>query len=231
MQGTILSFVRLLARLGGRGCSRSGARIAAPRRLAVACSAALTAGLAAATFTAVTAGPASAAVGSGICLDANAQETYNFGAITQYNCNAYDQYQSWSYLNVYAPGPSYGRRFQIFNQGAYNFKKALDCLDANAQQVYDGGQVMQYACDPNDYYQQWIQEPTDNGPVEWMNFGDLVYNGVAMCLDAYGGQEYHGGKIIQYACNANHSFQQWTFQDSLFSSTNGQPVFQMQLNY
>jgi hypothetical protein len=188
------------------------------------------AGLTGVGFTAVSAGPASAAVQSGICLDANAGETYDFGAITQYSCNIDDPYQSWT-LNPVTNTP-YGTSYQLLNDGAALIKGAGDCLDANAQQVYDGGQIMQWACNPQDPYQQWIFLNDNQGSYILMNYGDILYNPLAMCLDAYKGQEYDGGKVIQYTCNGSDSFQQWTLQPSAYGlepfATGG---YQLQLNY
>jgi hypothetical protein len=42
----------------------------------------------------------------------------------------------------------------VKNYGAY-LEGAADCLDANAQQDYNGGKITQYACSASDPYQQW----------------------------------------------------------------------------
>jgi hypothetical protein len=229
MQETTRNLLRFLAGRARRECSRVVAQIAVRRRLAVVCSAALTAGLAVATVTAVSAAPASAAISSGFCLDANAQETYNFGAISQWDCNQYDQYQSWS-LSPMATSTPYGTTYMIFNDGAYNLKHAEECLDANAQQVYDFGGIMQFACNYQDPYQQWILEGVGNGWYELMNYGDILIDGTAMCLDAVYGQQFTGGSIIQYACDINDSYQQWGFYPSIFGA-HGIPGHQLALNY
>lgn len=44
--------------------------------------------------------------------------------------------------------------FVIQNYGAY-LQGAADCLDADAQQVYNGGAVIQYGCNASDPFQQW----------------------------------------------------------------------------
>jgi hypothetical protein len=211
MQGTTTAFVPSLAGRTRRGWSRALAHMAVRRRLAAVCAAALTLGLGAAAFTVVSAAPASAAINSTPttsfwCLDANAQQVYDGGQISQYSCNGFDPYQSWSLQDV--GRTNYGEAYKIFSDGAYDTNNALDCLEANAYQVYNGGQIIQYGCNASDPYQEWIPSKNSFG-TQWENYGDLLYNGVAMCLDAYGGQQYNGGTIMQYACNGYDEFQYW----------------------
>ena len=99
--------------------------------------------------------------GTGYCLDANAQQVYDGGAIIQYSCDASDPYQLWM-VNPHAGNEAIG---EFRNYGAYT-RGAADCLDANAQQVYDGGAIIQYSCDASDPYQQWTVVPSDKAVVQ-----------------------------------------------------------------
>src|SRR5262245_56732889 len=97
------------------------------------------------------------------CLDANAQQVYDTGAIVQWTCsitghNA-DPYQAWKVTQQPAGNPNVpysGELFQLENWGALNGNRAADCLDADAQQVYDGGKIFQWGCDSNDPWQKWM---------------------------------------------------------------------------
>jgi hypothetical protein len=202
-----MNFVRFSSRLARRGCSRAVARIAARRRLAVVCSAALAAGLAGTAFAAV---PASAAATNGICLDADAQQVYDYGAIGQWDCNPTDAYQQW-FAYGYGDSP-FGDLWVIQNVGALDVNHAADCLDADAGQVYNGGAIIQWGCNPShDPYQLWLQEPAANGPgFLYLNYGTLVNDGVSNCLDADGGAVGPGDPVFQWYCNPNDPFQVWT---------------------
>jgi hypothetical protein len=201
-----MNFIRFSARLARRGSSRAVAQIASRRRLAVVCSAALAAGLAGAAFTAV---PASAAT-TGFCLDANAQQVYPGGAIIQWGCNYSDLYQQWSFNAI--TGSPYGELFQLQNTGALDVNDAADCLDADAQQVYPGGAIIQYGCNSSDPYQLWIAKGSESGALvqfQFENYGALVNDDAADCLDADAQQVYSGGAIIQYGCNSGDPYQIW----------------------
>jgi hypothetical protein len=199
-----MNFIRFSARLARHRCSRAVAQIAARRRLAVVCSAALAAGLASAAFAAV---PASAAA-SAMCLDADAGQVYDGGAIIQWGCNSSDLYQQWKLSDPIADSP-YGPLQLIYNTGALVYDDASDCLDADAQQVYDGGAIIQWGCNGSDDYQYWIATVTPDG-IQLENYGALVYNDAADCLDADAGQVYDGGAIIQWGCNSSDPYQLWT---------------------
>jgi hypothetical protein len=204
-----MNFVRSSAQLTRRGCSRAVAGIAVRRRLAAVCTAALAVGLAGAGFTAA---PASAAT-STLCLDADAQQVYPGGLVEQWSCNPDDPFQNW----VIVPEGSYlGHTvYEIQNLGALYDDDAADCLEADGQQVYPGGAVIQSGCVPNDDanvapYEEWFAVFTADGAYQWQNFGALLYNDAADCLDADAQQEHQGGPLIQWGCNSNDIYQQWT---------------------
>jgi hypothetical protein len=90
--------------------------------------------------------------GTGTCLDANAQQIFNGGAITQWQCNSADPFQLWSFLPA-PPG-----KLNIANFGASNTSTSPAtglCLDANAGQAFKGGAIIQYDCYVGDTYQLW----------------------------------------------------------------------------
>ncbi len=159
---------------------------------------------------AFTTSPAQAATST--CLDANAQQVYNFGAIIQWDCSASDPYQQWmpkaAAINPNLPPPPAGQLVELQNVGALDNNNAADCLDADAQQVYNFGAVIQYGCNPGDTYQQWILMQAPSGYYVLENYGAYL-QGAADCLDADAQQVYDNGAIIQYGCNENDPFQQW----------------------
>jgi hypothetical protein len=66
-------------------------------------------------------------------------------------------------------------------------------------------------------FQLWIMEGTEYEPLEndyhqsylLVNYGALVVDGAADCLDANSDQMYDGGAIIQWGCNSNDPYQLW----------------------
>lgn len=147
--------------------------------------------------------------GKGTCLDADAQQQYNFGAIIQWNCSSGDLFQQW---NVTAVGTSGG------GQTLYSIKNVGSgfCLDNDAQQVYDGGSIIQWSCNWNDYYQLWTISHNQDGSWDLQNYGAGYYNGLGVlngpgdCLDA---DYYVGtgqvGSDIQYDCSNWDYYQSW----------------------
>lgn len=207
-----MNFVRFSAGLARRGRSRAVARTAAARRFAVF-SVALAAVLAG---VALTTGPASASASvpqftHGTCLDANSGQVYDGGQIFQWECNASDLYQEWSAGLV--EETAYGPVYQLQNVGALDVNNAADCLDADAGQVYDGGEIIQMGCDTSDPYQLWLitnTAPADGGGAwSYQNYGALLQQGAADCLDAHAGQAYDTGAIIQWGCNTSDAYQLW----------------------
>jgi hypothetical protein len=195
-----MNFVRFCAKLARRGCSRAVARIAARRRLAVVCSAALAACLAGAAFTAAPAGASAAPM----CLDADAGTPYPGGAVIQWQCNDSDNYQNWTFTPLY--GLEDDLVFQIQNNGT-----GL-CLDADSQQMYNYGAVIQWGCNSSDPYQDWIWVDNPGGleletVASWEQGSDL-------CLDADAQQTYDYGAIIQWQCNNTDPYQLWSSQPS-----------------
>jgi hypothetical protein len=198
-----MNLVRFSAGVAQRGLSRAVARRVARRRFTV-CSVALAAVLAS---VALTTGPASAETAPGTCLDANAGQVYDGGAIIQWGCNSDDPYQGWE--AVWTANTPYGAVYQLQDLGALDDNNAADCLDADAGQVYDGGAVTQWGCDASDPYQLWIFHFIGNSDFTLQNYGALIYQGAADCLDADAQQVYDGGAIIQWGCNTSDPYQQW----------------------
>src|SRR5580704_9105630 len=168
-----MNFVRFSAGLARRGRSRAVARTAAARRFAVF-SVALAAVLAG---VALTTGPASASVPQfthGTCLDANSGQVYDGGQIFQWECNASDLYQEWT--AGFVEETAYGPVYQLQNVGALDVNNAAECLDADAGQVYDGGEIIQMGCDTSDAYQLWQSAIGPNGQV-LANIGTAVATG------------------------------------------------------
>jgi hypothetical protein len=206
-----MNFIRFSARLAPRDRSRAVARGVARRRFAVF-SVALAAVFAGA---ALTTGPASAATAPGTCLDANAGQVYDGGAVMQWGCNGNDPYQQWR--AEFAANTPYGAVYEIQNLGA-DYDNVADCLDANAGQVYDGGAIIQWGCNSNDPYQLWMFPGIGSSAFAMQNYGALIYQHAADCVDADAGQVYNGGAIIQWGCNTSDPFQQW---QNVFSSHEG----------
>jgi hypothetical protein len=198
-----MNVARFSARLAQRGRSLAVTRTTR-RRIAL-----LSVALAAVPASlALTMSPAHAATST--CLDANAQQVYDFGAIVQWDCSATDPYQQWTPMaapvNPNLP-PPLGQLVELQNVGALDNNNAADCLDADAQQVYDGGAIIQWGCNPGDTYQQWMMIQTSAGYL-FENYGAYL-NGAADCLDADAQQVYDNGAVIQYGCNEADPFQQW----------------------
>jgi hypothetical protein len=143
------------------------------------------------------------------CLDANAQQIHNFGGIIQFQCNDNDPYQNWTHDQQYAPAgdpapPAGDILVQLRNDGAG------DCLDADDQEIYDGGLISQLQCNVSDPFQLWMPVAGDNG-VAFENYGAWLY-GEADCLDANAQQTYNYGTVAQWACSASDPYQAWTDQ-------------------
>jgi hypothetical protein len=190
-----MNFVRFCAKLARRGCSRAVARIAARRRLAVVCSAALAACLAGAAFTAAPAGASAAPM----CLDADAGTPYDYGAVIQWQCNDSDNYQNWTF--TFVDDEVGDQVFQIQNNGTGM------CLDADAQQMYNYGAVIQWQCNSSDPYQDWFWVPNPGG-AELESVASWEQRS-ALCLDADAGTPYDYGAIIQWQCNNTDPYQLW----------------------
>jgi hypothetical protein len=185
----------------------------AQRRLAVlaVALAAVGAGLALSTS------PAHAS-GVSICLDANAQQVQNYGPVIQFQCNPNDSYQQWTALKF--GHTSDGILVQLENVGAVDAQGNHYCLDANAQQIYNYGAVIQWECDSTDAFQLWNMIKVSPGHYEFQNWGALRegqfqlggarHNGASVCLDANAQNVGNYGGIIQYKCNSGDLYQQWT---------------------
>lgn len=163
---------------------------------------------------AFTTSPAQAAT-SITCLDANAQQVHNDGAIVQWVCNGNDPYQEWKPIAVASnpnlppppPPPPSGTLVQLQNVGALDNNNAADCLDADAQETYNYGAVIQWGCNAGDTSQQWIMIQTSAGYL-FQSYGAYL-QGASECLDADAQQVYSGGSVIQWSCNESDPFQQW----------------------
>jgi hypothetical protein len=142
--------------------------------------------------------------GAGTCLDANAQQAFNGGAIIQWPCNGADPFQQWNILEV---GDGH---FMIENQGAGT------CLDANAHQAFNGGAIIQWQCNMADPFQLWYLTPASGGRLLSMkNFGASNVSAspsIGLCLDAHAQQVFAGGAIIQYGCDVGDPYQLWQLQ-------------------
>jgi hypothetical protein len=100
------------------------------------------------------------------CLDADADQVYNSGAIIQWGCNASDPFQEWIAETPSGPGGV----IQFVNYGAL-LEGRDSCLDANAYQNYDGGGIIQWACNVNDPYQLWNHTPGTFGGYQFQVAG------------------------------------------------------------
>jgi hypothetical protein len=219
-----MNFVRVLARLARRGCSRAVAPIAARAVL-------VTAGLAVAGI-AFAAGPAKAADpqfpgmwelqssgaldsnnGAHLCLDADAGDPSDYGPIFQYDCDfnqshhqSFDPYQVWTVTDE--------------GNGLYLLKDVGTgtCADADAQDVGSGGKIIQWsACNSSDPFELFSITPTGGNTYSVKSYGaskvSIGDGGPALCLDA----DYDNGHltsetpVIQYPCNTADSFQLWNF--------------------
>jgi hypothetical protein len=221
-----MNFVRVLARLARRGCSRAVAPIAVRAVL-------VTAGLALAGI-AFAAGPAQAAdpqfpgmwelqssgaidqnTGVPTCLDADAGDPSNFGPIFQWDC---------AFSTVRNPGESLDP-YQVWTatdegNGLYLLENvgAATCADADAQDVGSGGAIIQWsACNSSDPFELFSITPTGGNTYSVKSYGasnvSIGDGGPALCLDAdyNNGHINDGTPIIQYPCNTADSFQLWNF--------------------
>ena len=151
------------------------------------------------------ASPASAATYPS-CLDANQQVASGPGSAIQWYCNDSDNYQNWTIAPVASEHSGSGPVIPL-----YGFKnnQTSQCLDADAQQQYPGGAIIQWPCDYSgiDLYQLWIRTRTPEGYI-FQNAG-ATYQGGGLCLDANAQETYNFGKIIQWPCKASDPFQNW----------------------
>jgi uncharacterized protein YaaQ len=184
-----MKFVRFPARLAGTPV----------RHRVAACSVAAAAVLGGTAFAAT---PASAA--TPMCLDANTQQAYNFGAVMQWQCDDSKNSENWTITDL---GSADGGFLVSIKNNATGL-----CVDADAQQVYDFGSIIQWQCNTSDPFQMWILKATSEG-VTFENYGPYL-QGVNDCLDADAQQVNDNGGIIQWACNASDPYQNWVGQTS-----------------
>jgi hypothetical protein len=151
---------------------------------------------------ALTASPAHAS--TAICLDANAQQAYDFGAVIQFQCNDSDNFQNWTTTEVGGADGGYLVRLQNNGTGY--------CLDADAGDIGDFGEVIQWQCSSSDNYQLWILHPTSSGAI-FESYGAWL-QGESYCLDADAQQTYDYGSIIQWQCNTSDPYQNWFGQST-----------------
>jgi hypothetical protein len=88
------------------------------------------------------------------------------------------------------------------------------CLDADASDVGDGGDIFQWSCSSGGAYEQWIIKGSSGSQPILENVGILDNNGKAYCLDADGTNKGNGAPIFQWGCNQSDSYQQWWFYGS-----------------
>jgi hypothetical protein len=208
-----MNFVRFSAGPARCGRSRAVARTAARRRFAVF-SVALAAVLASIV---VTTGPASAGILPGLCLDADAQQVGQGGAIIQWDCDTTDNYQRW--VNEPGPTTSSGVVYQLEVLGPLDDKHENFCLDANAQEVYPGGAIVQWVGNNNDPYQWWLEHYLGGGVWSFQNYGALMYQNSADCLDVDAQHLGDLGPIVQWGCNSNDVYQEWEEESSPLGGT------------
>lgn len=144
------------------------------------------------------------------CLDSDGTDITNGGPIYQWGCASGalgdspspDKFQEWS-INYDGNG-----LYQLQNVGAGDY-----CLDADAADVGNGGQVVQWRCNGSDPYQQWYITDIGNGILSIKNSGasnaSIARGGAPMCLDVDFWNQFQGGPIMQYACNTTDNFQLW----------------------
>jgi hypothetical protein len=166
---------------------------------------------------AFTTGTAHAADGGSppFCLDADAGHVGNFGRIMQWQCSATDAFQQWTITKVAVPAgglplPPNTLLVQLQNVGALQYDGESMCLDANAGDIRDFGQIMQYTCNFNnshiegsDPYQLWIVNASS-----FENYGAYNLN-AADGLDANAWDIGDFGQIMQYSFHNTDPFQQW----------------------
>jgi hypothetical protein len=182
------------------------------RRLAV-----LSVALAAASASlALTTSPAHAST-SPVCLDLNAQKVQNYGGIIQYGCSFDDPYQQWTPVTV--GHTANGTLVRLESVGGVDSQGNQYCLDADAQETYNYGAVIQYQCNSTDPFQIWDMYKVSGGHFVFQSWGALRngqfqiwgsrHNGASECLDADAQNVGNYGSIIQYKCNSSDAFQQW----------------------
>jgi hypothetical protein len=91
---------------------------------------------------------------SSYCLDADAQQIQDFGKIIEWGCDSSDPFQLWVPVATAS-----GDAFE--NYGAW-LHGASYCLDADAQEVQDFGQIIQWQCNSSDPYQLWVPVASDH---------------------------------------------------------------------
>lgn len=100
---------------------------------------------------------------AGFCADADAQQTYDYGAVIQWGCNTNDPYQLWAW-QVTPNG------YSLQSYGAY-LNGASECLDANSQEPFDYGAIIQWDCNSSDAFQLWNVESVSSNTVVLQNTG------------------------------------------------------------
>ncbi|MEU8261595.1 RICIN domain-containing protein [Micromonospora sp. NPDC048999] len=89
-------------------------------------------------------------VGAGTCLDANASDVRNGGVIFQWACNSTgDAFQRWWFS-----GSGQLNTNGDANAGLHNAGSGT-CLDAQASDVGQNGNIIQWACSGSDLFQLW----------------------------------------------------------------------------
>jgi hypothetical protein len=135
--------------------------------------------------------------GDGTCLDADASEARNGGAIFQWTCSSTDSHQKWELLDTYPNNPI------LKNIGTGT------CLDADGSAKGDGKPIFQWGCNSSDHFQQWwfggSRDLNTNGNAD----ATLHSYGDGTCLDADGSAKGNGAPIFQWDCNSGDSFQLW----------------------
>jgi cell wall assembly regulator SMI1 len=153
-----------------------------------------------------------------ICLDANAQQVQNYGAIIQFGCSYDDAYQQWTPVKV--GHTANGILVRLESVGAVDSQGHQYCLDADAQETYNYGAVIQFQCNSADPFQVWDMYKVSHGHFMIQSWGALRngqtqfmgarHNGATVCLDADAQNVGNYGSIIQFNCNSSDPFQQWT---------------------
>lgn len=105
------------------------------------------------------------------CLDADAYDVQDGGTIQQWGCDPTDPYQLWIITLLG------GGAVSLQNYGALSQQGAVECLDADAQQVYSTGKIFQWGCDSSDIYQEWQTANGLNGSVVLGNVGTALVQG------------------------------------------------------
>jgi hypothetical protein len=202
-----MNVLRSSCKLAPRKLAQAMTRTASRRRLTV-CSATLAVVLGSVALPAAT---ASAATFPGTCVMAVPQQVYPGGAVDQWGCDTSVPFEVWTAVGRL--DTAYGWAYEIVNAGAYSDDDAADCLQADPGQVYPGGAIVQSGCsyDGSDLYQLWLIDPIGGGSSTWSieNYGALVNDDAADCLDADAQQATDGGAVIQWGCNTHDAYQLW----------------------